>query len=113
MALKKYLGKISSVQFGLGGYQEAMIGLHLCFEFDGSGICTSHSGWDYITIEHTKRCKWTEESRGLNYAEIMRKVSKLLNEAGVRHISELKGIPVEVKLDGNNFYSFRILKEVL
>jgi len=49
----------------------------------------------------------------LNYAEIMRKVSKLLNEAGVRHISELKGIPVEVKLDGNNFYSFRILKEVL
>jgi len=113
MSLKKYLGKISSVHFGLGGYQEAMLGLHLCFEFDGSGICTTHSAWDYHMIEHTEYCKWTEQSRLDNYAEIMIKVSKLLHDAKVRHISDLKGVAVEVRLDGNSFYDFRILTEVL
>lgn len=44
MSLKKYLGKIDSVNFGLGGYQDSMLGLHICFSFDKSSfICTSNS----------------------------------------------------------------------
>jgi len=114
MALKKYLGKIDSINFGLGGYQESMLGLHICFSFDKcSFICTSHSAWDLTTIEHTKNTKWTEQSRLDKYADTVCFISKLLNQAKVRHISELKNKPVEVTLDGNSLHSWRILEEVL
>ena len=114
MALKKYLGKISSIELGLGGYQDSMLGLHICFDFDKhSFVCTSISTWDWCTVEHSENCKWTEQSRQDKYAEIMCKISNLLNQAKVRDISKLKNIPVEVTMDGNTFYSFRILKEVL
>lgn len=36
----KQLGKISSASFGIGGYQDAMLGLHLMFESDGWGVGT-------------------------------------------------------------------------
>ena len=44
------LGKIKSVSFGLGGYQELEFGLWLDLgsETDGWGVCTSISaGWSY------------------------------------------------------------------
>jgi len=113
MSLTKHLGKISSITFGLGGYQESMLGLHICFDFDCSGICTTKSTWDWETVKHTENCKWTEQSRLDKYAEIMCYISTLLKDAKVRDISQLKNIPVEVRLDGNSFYDFRILKEVL
>ena len=34
--IEKKLGKISNVRFGHGGYQDAMIGLSLTFEGQGS-----------------------------------------------------------------------------
>jgi hypothetical protein len=43
----------------------------------------------------------------------MRYISKLLNEAKVHNVYELKGIPVEVTLENNTFKDFRILTEVL
>jgi len=114
MSLTKYLGKVDSINFGLGGYQESMLGLHICFSFDkNSFTCTSHSTWDFVTIEHSERTKWTEQSRQDKYAEIICFISKLLNQAKVRHISELKNKPVEVTLDGNSLHSWRILEEVL
>jgi len=111
--LTKQLGKISSIRLGIGGYQGSMLGLHICFELENSGICTTHSTWDYETTEHTKHCKWTAQSRLDKYADIMVRISKLLKDAKVQDISQLKGIPVEIKLDGLNFYSYRILTEVL
>ena len=103
---EKYLGKIDSVRFGLGGYQDATIGLHLSFIFNGSGISTSISAWDKNMIKHNEYYKWTEEDRSCQYAEIMRKVSDLLNEAKVNDISKLKGIPVEVEIKDRLFKSF-------
>lgn len=111
--MTKYLGKISSVKFGIGGYQDAMLGLHLCFDFDGSGVCTTISAWDYTRIEHTKYTKWTEQSRQDQYAEIMCKISKYLSQAKVNDVSKLLGIPVEVTLKDNVIDSWRILEEVL
>jgi len=82
MSLTKYLGKIDSINFGLGGYQESMLGLHICFSFDKhSFVCTSHSTWDFTTIDHTQNTKWTEQNRQDTYADIMCYISKLLNEA--------------------------------
>ena len=36
--MKKELGKITSVRFGLGGYQNACLGLSVSLGSDGSGV---------------------------------------------------------------------------
>ena len=113
MALTKRFGKISSVRFGIGGYQESMLGLHVCFEFDSSGICTTKSYWDSNMIECSKHAKWSEEDRLKKYAEIMYYIYDLLKDAKLMSISDLKNIPVEVTLDDMTLYDWRILKEVL
>ena len=112
--LTKHLGKISSIYFGIGGYQESMLGLHTCFTFDGgSSICTSDASWDYHTVEHNKNTKWTEQSRLDKYAKITCSISELLSKAKVRSVSELRNMPVEITLDGMTLYSWRLLEEVL
>ena len=107
------LAKISDITFGLGGYQECMIGLHVTLEGKGWGVGATESAWDAEKIKHTVRCKWTEKDRNKQYAEIMRYVSKLLKQAKVDSIDKLKNIPVEVTMDGNLLKSWRILEEVL
>ncbi len=109
----KKLGKIESVYFGIGGYQDAMIGIHLSFAFSGSGVCDSRCAWDAEKIKWSKNCKWTEEDRDKQYADIMRYVSELLNQAKVDRVEKLKGVPVEVTFEGNILKEWRILTEVL
>jgi hypothetical protein len=96
MSTKKELGKIDSVRFGLGGYQDVMLGIHFTFSFKGAGVCDSMCSWDAEKIECSEHAKWTEKDRDRNYAEIMRFVSKLLDDAKVDSIDKLKGVPVEV-----------------
>lgn len=111
--MEKKLGKIESITFGIGGYQDCMIGLHLTISADGWGVGDSKCAWDAESIPHTVNCKWTEESRDNEYAKIMRYVSKLLKDAKVSDVSKLKGVPVEVVFDGNQLKEWRILTEVL
>lgn len=113
MNTTKMFGKISSVKFGLGGYQDCCIGIH--FTLMGSNWCTTAatSAWDANLIKHSEGCKWTEEGRDKEYADIMRYVSGLLKDAKVDSISGLKGVPVEATFDGNLLVSWRILTEVL
>lgn len=108
----KELGKISRVCFGLGGYQDCMLGLSLDFTLGGSGVGTFIGFWDCNLIEHTN-CDWTETTRDKKNAETMRVISKLLHEAKVDDVMKLKGIPVEVTMESRMFKSFRILTEVL
>ena len=110
---EKVLGKITVAKFGLGGYQDAMIGLHVCFEFGGSGVCDTKSYWDSNVIECSDHCKWTEEDRSAAYADIMRFVSDTLSAAKVSEVSQLVGKPVEVTMKGNTLESWRVLTEVL
>ena len=113
----KELGKIQGVKFGLGGYQDAMLGIHFTLGGDGWGIGNTMSTWDCNKIEHTNSCKWTEKERSATYDEIMRYISGLLSDAKVDSIDKLKGIPIEVTLSGDSWggslESWRILKEVL
>lgn len=112
--MNKHLGKISSAKFGIGGYQDAMLGLHICFDFnEGCHICTTRSAWDYILIEHSNYTKWTEQSRQDQYAEIMCYLSKILNQAKVKDVNDLVDIPVEVTIKDNSLDSWRVLEEVL
>ena len=109
----KKLGKISSVRFGHGGYQDACLGVSLTFEGKGWGVGTWIGGWDAEKIKCDKYCKWTEEDRSNEYADTMRKISKLLKQAKVSEIHSLKGIPVEVEFDSTMMKDWRILEEVL
>lgn len=108
---EKYLGKISSVSFGKGGYQDCMFGLTLSFEMSGGGISAFiNGGW---TLERSPDAKWTEEDRSRQQAEMVKKMIQIMKDAKVDEVYKLKGIPVEVTVENMTFKDFRILKEVL
>lgn len=112
--MEKKLGKICKATFGIGGYQGSMLGLHLVFSgTDGWGVGSTKSTWDSTLIKHSKHCKWTEEHRSKDYADIMRHLSTTLNEAKVTDVSSLVGIPVEVTFEGNTLKEWRVLTEVI
>jgi hypothetical protein len=111
--MKKELGKIDTVSFGLGGYQDCMLGIHFSFSFNGAGVCESKSAWDFNRIECTERCKWTEEDRSKEYSEVMRFISDLLKDSKKKSVRELVGVPVECTFNGGILKSWRVLTEVL
>lgn len=111
--MEKKLGKIESVKFGLGGYQEAMLGLSVTLSGEGWGVGDFKGNWDAETIKVSEYTKWTETDRDKGYSDTMRFLSKLLKEAKVSSVDKLKGIPVEVTFDGNLLKEWRILTEVL
>lgn len=111
--MEKKLGKIEEVCFGLGGYQGAMLGLHVTLGNGSWGVGDSKANWDAEQIKWSKNTQWTEEDRDGSYAEIMRYVSKLLKDAKVDSVDKLKGKPVEVTFEGNTLKEWRILTEVL
>ena len=113
MHTETMLMKIESARFGIGGYQDAMLGLHLSFKTQSSGVGTSECFWSPSLISHTERCRWTEAERDAKFAQICRLVDKLLYDAKVSSVDKLVGIPVEVVCENRTFKSFRILTEVL
>ena len=113
MDLRKEYGKIQSVSFGHGGYQDAMIGIHFTLSGDGWGVGDTKSIWDPYIIKRTERHKWTEKDRDRSFAEIVRYISALLRDAKVDSVEKLKGIPVEVLFEGNTLKEWRIFTEVL
>ena len=112
--MKKELAKIESVSFGLGGYQGAMIGLHLVFSGKGWGVSTDHCFWDFEQIKWSEHCKWNETDRAEQCIELVKLISETLEKAKVQSVHQLKGIPVEVTFDDRRtLTSWRILEEVL
>ena len=112
--MEKILGKINSARFGYVGYQDMHFGLSLDFSLAGSrGVGTTIAQSWSIDMECTEHCKWTEEDRSVGFANTMREINKIMQDAKVREIHELKGKPVEVTLNGNTLSSWRILTEVL
>lgn len=111
--MEKKLGKIRSVRFGHGGYQDACIGIHFDLGGEGWGVMDSRSAWDANIIQHSEHTKWTEEDRDKEYTEIVRYISDLLKDAKVSSIDKLKGVPVEVAFEGQVLKKWRILTEVI
>lgn len=108
----KEIGKIKSVKFGHGGYQDVQFGIWLTFGSDATawGVGTGEGFWITKWTEH---CKWSKEDRIKYLGELCLKISGWLSEAKVSSVEELKGIPVECEFEGNSLKSWRILKEVL
>lgn len=111
--MEKGLGRIQQVRFGIGGYQDCMLGIHFTLGGDGWGVGDCKAAWDPLRIKVDKYTKWTERDRSLQLDEIMRYVSQLLADAKVDSVDSLKGIPIEMEFDGNLLKGWRILKEVL
>ena len=105
----KELGKIREAYVGIGGYQDAMLGFYLDFDLNGLGI----SAWEgFWTTKCTDNCKWTEDDRDGKFVDVMRLVWNTLEDAKVKRVQDLVGVPVEVTIEGNALKSWRILKEV-
>lgn len=111
--MEKKLGKIEKVTFGCGGYNDSMLGLSVTLSGKSWGVSDFKGDWDAERVKHSEFTKWSEEDRSKKYDETMRFLSKLLKEAKVSTVDQLKGKPVEVTLDGNVLSEWRILTEVL
>jgi len=108
--MRNKLGKIRSVKFGFGGYQDAQFGVWFtlggdCWEVgDGSGV------WQKDADENTK---WTQEDKEKEMIKIMKYISDLLYQAKVSEVHELEGKPVEIEWNGKCLKSWRLLTEVI
>ena len=107
------LGKIELIKFGLGGYSDSMFGLHITFSGTGWGVTDTISTWDYELVKHSEYCKWDEQERTDFNIQMIKRISKLLKDAKVQTIDQLKGKPVEIVFEGNTLKTWRILTEVL
>lgn len=105
------LGKIREVRFGHGGYQDAMIGIQFTLGGEGWGVGDFWGEW---AIKRIEGAQWTEGGRITGLGEMVMRVNKLLLDAKVEHIHELKGIPVRVFFKNfNHLDRWEVLTEVL
>ena len=111
--MEKKLGKIESVRFGHGGYQDACLGLSVTLSGGGWGVNDFKGTWDAEMIKVSEYTKWDEKDRAKGYDETMRFLSKLLKEAKVNSVDKLKGVPVECSFEGTLLKEWRILTEVI
>ena len=110
MSERIQLGKIAHVRVGMGGYQEAMLGIWFTFEGKSWGCSTGEGTWAHKPDAHTK---WTEAEQDAIFAKTFRYIGELLKAAKVDDVAKLRGVPVEVTFEGNLLRSWRVLTEVL
>ncbi len=104
------LGKITNVRFGFIPDYPFLFGIDFDFSLgDGSYI---GSGGKY-TVNISKDCKWSPEERKEAIEKSTDFIVKILKDAKVDNVCDLKNKPVEVYLKDNTFVDFRILTEVL
>jgi len=110
MSQDKSIGKISAVSFGFGGYQDVQFGITLSVDTEIG--CANTGRWMWVN-EPDKHTKWSTEDQSREYANIMRYVIKLMKDAKVSTVQELKGKPIEATWEGNWLTEIRILTEVI
>jgi hypothetical protein len=105
------LGKIQSVEFGFGGYQDAQVGISFTLSGRGWGVTDF---WGYWSMERSEYAKWTEDDRTQYFGRMVLRIAKLLEDAKKQNLTELKGSPVEITFDApfGKLISWRILTEV-
>lgn len=110
--MENRLGKIESIHFGFGGYDDAQVGLSVTFSFGGCGVGSFKGVWS-SSVKVTEYTKWTEEDRSKQIVETFWFIEGLLKAAKKTTLEQLKGVPVEIVLENNSLKSWRILEEVL
>lgn len=112
MTTRKEIGKIDSVRFGFGGYDDAMIGISFTLSGRAWGCGDFWGDWSGSRSEQTQ---WTETDRLLNLGEIVMRLTNILTAAKAKSVEELKSKPIEATFDErtNRLLSWRILEEAL
>lgn len=119
--IEKKLGKIESVTFGrVCGRSEEALGLQLRFSGAGWGVGTDHIIAPITDHDLDNRPEWNDDddSGRLALADLVHKFQvvslvKMMREAKVRDITQLKGVPVEITFENKVFRMCRVLTEVL
>lgn len=108
------LGKIENIRFGMGGYQDAQLGLTVTLGSKKScwGVQDFKGFWNY-EVTASEHSKWTEVDRDLEWVNLMKFVGELLSKAKKASVEDLRGVPVEATFEGMTLKSWRILEEVL
>jgi hypothetical protein len=115
------VGKIQKVSFGLGGYQDAMLGFKFTLGSDKTswGVSTQiGSSWSHVTEEELNKpgshYQWTHQSRIEDLGKAAYKVSLLMEKAKVTSFDKLIGIPIKAYFNQNNVIEyFEIYEEVI
>lgn len=112
MSFKKQIGKIQSINFGKGGYQDVMVGISITLGSDTEhwGVSDFKGAWGH---KRRGEMHWTEEDRIKRLGEMVMWFNDLLEKAKAENINELIGKPVEVTFEDNQLSEWRILSEVL
>ena len=112
---KKELGKIRSVKFGSGGYQNAMIGFSFDLGGNNWGVSDFWGTWETKEVSATGNMAQEKlnDQRIRFLGESCMRISALLGFAKVDSLDRLKGIAIEVTFEDGRLESWRILKEVL
>lgn len=102
-------GKIQSVKFGFGGYQDICFGLSVDLGSEGWGVS------DFIGEQILKETDERTNKKEFEDCLIsqLRKISSLLIDAKVTNIADLKNKPIAAVFDGNLLKSWRVLTEVI
>lgn len=118
--MHKELGKIESVHFGYGGYQDCQIVFELRLKVR---TLNSHKvfecGWGHLTREDLVKAgsnyKWTHDDRIKQIGNATWEVFTLMKAAKVKSFDELVGVPIEATFDSpcGRLLSVRPLEEVL
>jgi hypothetical protein len=112
VAERKEIGKIRSVSFGLGGYQDAMIGITFDLGSD-TGCWGVGDFWGEWAIKRSDCAEWKEEDRIRWLGTMVMRINSLLSDAKVTSIDGLTNIPIEVTFENNVLKSWRVLVEVI
>jgi hypothetical protein len=108
--IEEKLAKIERASFGMGGYQDAMIGIS--FTLSGQGWGTNDF-WGYWALKRSEYCKWSEEDRLKDLGKTVLRIRELLKDSKKDSVEGLVGVPVMVKFEGNMLKEWRILTEVI
>lgn len=108
--MEQHLGKIRSASFGLGGYQDAMLGFTFVLEASGASWCDF---WGVFPPNEERVTPSVNQQRITALGEATLKVYALLAGAKAQRLDQLAGKPIEITEEGQRLASWRILTEVL
>lgn len=107
------LGKVKSIKYGYGGYQDVEWGVSINFSLDGGSTgCGTFMG---MWAHRSEGAQWTLADQHDRWVEVQHHLIGMCKAAGVKTIDQLEGIPVEVTFDSpyGKMQDYRILTEVL
>lgn len=110
MNTRKELGRIASVRIGMGGYQDAMLGIQFVLEGKGWGV---HAPFLGTWATWREGCKWSVEDQTRHFGDALRELGRVLEKAKKEDAYRLVGTPIEAEFDGMTLKSWRVLEEVL